>query len=181
MDKDLILRCAKQDRLAQKAVFEKLFGKMYPVCKRYMKNDDDAMDVLNNGFLKVFTNIKQFSFQGSFEGWVKRIVINTAIDHIKTNSNYKMQTVFEIEDNPGSVDNEAMATMELDEVYGMIRMLPPASQSVFNMYAIDGMSHKEIAAEMGISEGTSKWHVSFARQELKRMMKKKETKLSLAS
>ncbi|MEM9024052.1 MAG: RNA polymerase sigma factor [Bacteroidota bacterium] len=174
MHEELIRLCLKNDRKAQKEVYENLFGRMHAVCLRYLKDPDDALEVLNNGFLSVFTNIKQYGFKGSFEGWVKRIMINKSLDHLRANKRFS--TTDAVDDEYAfrhvSVDNEAWSNLGLEVLDGMIAQLPPMSRSVFNLYVIDGYSHHEIANILSINPGTSRWHLSYARQSLQKMVKK---------
>jgi len=167
MDKDLIKRCKKNDRRAQKAIYESLFGVMNAVCRRYCKNEDDALDVVNEGFMTVFKQIDQFGFKGSFEGWVKRIMINKSLDFLKRTKKYREKISFDHEFAEISVDNDAMNNMGIKELDLLINELPFMSRSVFNLYVIDGFPHKEIAAQLEINESTSRWHLSYARQMLK--------------
>lgn len=175
--------CAKNDRRAQKFIYENFFGKMFAICTRYVNNHEDAMDILNRGFLKAYTNIEQFSFIGSFEGWLRKIMVNSALDYIKSQKEYKKQIFLEqgthFADNI-IIENDALSKINLEDVYSLIQQLPPISRTVFNLYIIDGFTHKNIGEMMGISEGTSKWHVSFARAKLKDSLKKKQVKLELA-
>jgi len=140
------------------------------VCKRYCARDDEAMDVLNTGFLKVFTQISEYSGKGSFEGWVHRIMVNTALDHIRK-SKLQLQQI-ELNDNMdfGSEDEEADSypdNLDINVLYEMIRSLSPVSRTVFNLYVFEEFTHSEIAGKLGISAGTSKWHLSNARKVLK--------------
>lgn len=153
---------------------------MYAIAKRYTRNDEDALEVINTAFLKVFHKIEQFDKRGPFEAWVRRIVVNTAIRLNKTNLSYRTNTSLTLEENPASirrqiVENEVWGNMELEEVFGIIRQLPQATQVVFNMFILDGFSHKEIAEQLGISVNTSKWHVFAAREQIQVLLKKKVT------
>ena len=141
------------------------------VCLRYASNREDAKEILNSGFLKVFLNISSYNFQGSFEGWIRKILVNTALDKIKAEQAQKLQTL-SVEDyatyeNEVSVENEAVKNISNELVMSLINQLPPISRSVFNMYVFDGYSHKEISEELGIKEGTSHWHLNNAKTILK--------------
>ncbi|KAB2917982.1 MAG: RNA polymerase sigma factor [Bacteroidetes bacterium] len=177
MNEQLIDLCRNNDRKAQKRLYEYFFGKMYAVCLRYVKQEDDALEVLNAGFFKVFKNIAQFKNQGSFEGWVKRIVINTALDFIKEHKNYN-QNIYPnteyLDIYNGSTDNSVISKFNMQELTAMINQLPPMAKAVFNMYAIDGYSHKEISDQLNISEVTSRTYLHAARQKLKMLIKKKD-------
>jgi RNA polymerase sigma factor (sigma-70 family) len=173
----LLEQCRENDRVAQKKLYEHFFGKMYSVCLRYVKQEDDALEVLNTGFYKVFKNIAQFRNQGSFEGWIKRIVINTALDFIKEHKNYNqniMPNTEYLDFYNGSTENLVVSKYSVEELMKLIDKLPPMAKAVFNMYAIDGYSHKEIGEQLNISEVTSRTYLHAARQKLKVLLKKKD-------
>jgi RNA polymerase sigma factor (sigma-70 family) len=169
MYRKLIDRCIEGDRLAQKEVYEKFFGRMYVVARRYVNDHEETLEIVNFSFLKVFKKLRKFGFKGSFEGWIMKIVVNTALDHIRSNKKYKEQIrheedfehTYDIE-----VDHKDDENIDKDKIYSMIAELPPMTRAVFNLYAIDGFSHKEIAEKLEISVGTSKWHLSAARKNL---------------
>lgn len=164
-----IKQCAAQDRTAQKEIYEQLYGKMLSVCKRYVSDEETAKDLVNMGFVKVFKSIDKFSFKGSFEGWVRRIMVNISLDQIK---DIKMRDslflrIEDVEEETNLYEyNEAIDKLHINDLLVLINSLSPISKAVFNMYVIDGYSHKEIAEELNISVGTSKWHVSTARKYL---------------
>lgn len=159
----------ENDRRAQKVVYEQLYGRMLSVCKRYADDEDAAKDMVSVGFIKVFKHISDFGFKGSFEGWVRRIMVNVALDDLKRN---RLKSTLFVSweqvgyDNESYIGNAAIDRLNIKDLYAIIEKLSPVSRAVFNMYVIDGFSHKEIAEKMNISEGTSKWHVSNARQFL---------------
>jgi RNA polymerase sigma factor (sigma-70 family) len=184
MLEEQIKLCVKKDRKAQKFIYETFFGKMFAICMRYVnKDEDDAMDILNMSFLKVFNNIENFQFKGSFEGWMKKITVNTALDYLRANKAYRQMVYFDpdTEFNDAAVENDALSDIHTQDIYKMIQQLPSVSRAVFNMFAIDGYTHKEISLELNISIGSSKWHVSSARQLLKEMLKKSQYKLTSVS
>ena len=138
----------------------------------YTKNETDAVEVLNTGFLKVFHNINKYeSTQASLYTWIRTIIINSCLDHIKA----KKTSVYEELDEATDVHIESavVSKMNAKELLDMVRELPPATQAVFNLYMIEGYSHKEIASLLGISTGTSKWHLSEARKQLQNMLEPK--------
>lgn len=150
---------------------------------RYEKDDDSAKDLLNQGFLKILTNLKKYNQDVPFEPWIKRIMINVVIDNYRKNAKYKEQIWSEENEkleylSNETINNEADEQFSAEELERMIRSLPEASQKIFNLYAIDGYNHKEIAAMLKISDGTSKWHLSFARKKLKAMIKESLRTLS---
>ncbi len=171
-EKRLIRGCINNDRRAQKAVYEAYFNTMYSVCRRYIKNDEDILEVLNSGFLNVFKKISQFKGEGSFEGWIKRIVIHKSLDFIKLNKKYKEH--IRLEDTvPDKADwNLDAMRMEEREIEKLITELPDVLQTVFNLFVVEGYSHKEIAEMLNINESTSRWYLLKARDQLQTSLKK---------
>lgn len=173
----IIDACKENDPQAQKMLFDSHFNKMMAICYRYLKNEDEALSVLNESFLKVFDKIKQFKPEAKIEYWIKQIVVNTVLDYIRKNKLYKNNFISTDEFLYYGEPNEDFdETSEWWEKASSIPMhillvevsnLPPATRIVFNLYAIEGCSHVKIAAEINISEGTSKWHLSNARKILK--------------
>lgn len=151
---------------------------MVTICLRYTKNDEDAVEVLNNGFLKVFKNIQRYdSSQASLYTWIRTIVIHGCLDFIKQKQ--KLEKVSELtEDAEVHVAPEVISKMKTAELLEGVRTLPPATQAVFNLYVIEGYNHKEIAQLLSISEGTSKWHLSEARKNLQQLINEPKVKIS---
>jgi RNA polymerase sigma factor (sigma-70 family) len=151
--------------MAQKELYETFKLKMFGICMRYAGNYDDAQDILQDGFLKVFEKIDQFGFKGAFEGWIRKIMVNTALERFRTN-----YQVININDNLKEIDREQTGdfTSDIDarELIRFVQELSPKYRIVFNLYAIEGYSHKEIADMLGITEGTSKSNLSRARDIL---------------
>ena len=165
---EIIDGCSSNNRKAQKALYERYFGLMMSISMRYCKNWDEAMEVVNSGFLKVFLKIDKYSGKGSFEGWMKRIIINTALDHIKSQKpeteDIDDRNTFE---SDYFLENDALSDFNLRDILKEIQKLPTMSRTVFNMYVMEGFKHREISKELGISEGTCHWHVQNARKILK--------------
>ncbi len=180
---ELVGLCKKNDRQAQSLVYKHLYGQMFSICRRYAPNYDEATDIMNTAFLKVFTNIEKYTDKGSFEAWVRTIVVNTAIDNIRSDKKYKAQIYLDdkIEEKDVYFDEEEFNEININEVYKMIEQLPLASRTVFNMAVIEGFKHEQISKELRISIGTSKWHLSFARQKLRELLLQKKEKLALAN
>jgi len=143
---------------------------MLSICIRYTKDIELAKEVLNEGFFKIFVNIKKFKHKGSFEGWAKRIMVNNAIDFIRKNK--KHEVVGSIETNPmevkNSSSNEGMENLLQEDLLKLFKELPPKTQLTFGLYVIDGFKHNEIADKLNITIETSKWHVKEARKYLKK-------------
>ena len=163
----LIKGCQKNDRKAQEQVYSRFYGAMITLCLRYTKNEEDAVEVLNNGFLKVFTKIDRYDpAKGSFYTWIRTVVVNSAIDFIRS-KRLSAEVMAPLNGEEAPIENEAIQKLAADELLTMIRSLPPTTQLVFNLYVLEGFDHKEIASLLGISDGTSRWHLSEARRILK--------------
>ena len=168
-DSDLINGCLEGDRRSQKILYDKFSAKMYAVCLRYMGNADDAQDILQDGFIKVFKNLDKFRGEGSFEGWIRRIMANTAIEQLRRKKiNFTTSDKEELLEYkaPGAVDN-----LSEKDLLKIVSELSPGYRTVFNMYVVDGFGHKEIGEIMGISEGTSKSQLARARMILQEKVK----------
>ena len=152
----LIQACINGDRNAQSKLHEQFAPKMLGVCMRYSKSREEAEEVLQQGFVQVFKSLHNFKYKGSFEGWVRRIMVNSAIRHYHTKP--KMHPVVEIENSQAmEIGNEdILSKIRIKELLGMVQALSPGYRMVFNLYVFEGMKHREIAEHLGISEGTSK-------------------------
>jgi RNA polymerase sigma factor (sigma-70 family) len=168
IERELIQACKRRDRKAQESVFNRFAGKMMAVCKRYLGSGPLAEDVLMEGFMKVFTKIDLFQEQGSFEGWVRRIMINEALMALRKEGKMKFQnTDFGIEISQAE---DVFVNLHVEELNKMIENLPLGYKTVFNLYAIEGYTHPEIAEMLGIQEGTSKSQLSRARTLLQQKL-----------
>jgi len=168
----LINRCKQRDIKAQSEVYQLFAGKLFALCLKYSKNYQEAQDNLQDGFITIFNKIEQYKFKGSFEGWLKRIVVNTALQK------YREKNVLNLisDEIPDEVEVDIdESTISLDYLLSIIQELPNRYRLVFNMYVLDGYSHREISEMLEISEGTSKSNLSRARQILKK--KVEENKL----
>jgi len=168
--------CLNKDRKAQFKLYKSCYSVLMGVCMRYHKNENDALEILNTGFLKILNNLDKYRSEVPFIAWIKRIMINTVIDDFRKNKKQKKLTEYtdfqDYDDNVQLVDfNTADQQFDANALEDLIHQLPPMTAKVFNLYAIDGYAHKEIAELLGISDGTSKWHVSAARKKLQEMMK----------
>jgi len=151
---------------------------MMTVCLRYVKTDGDAVEVLNSGFLKVFKNIQRYdSSQASLYTWIRTIVVNSCVDFVKQKQ--RLEKVSELSEGiEVHIAPEVISKMKTAELLELVRKLAPATQAVFNLYVIEGYSHKEVAQLLSISEGTSKWHLSEARKILQQLIKDVKVKIS---
>jgi len=168
----LIEGCKKNNRQAQELLYKKFYVAMASVCARYISNQQDAMQVLNDGFLKVFKNIKSYDAGiASLYTWIRKIIINTAIDFLRKLPVAYTTDLSDIKEET-TIENHVIQKMNADELLNLIKELPKATRLVFNLYTVDGFNHREIAEMLSISEGTSKWHVSEARKQLKQSIMK---------
>jgi RNA polymerase sigma-70 factor (ECF subfamily) len=152
---DLIAGCLAGDRKMQESLYQRFSSKMYAVCLRYASNADDAQDLLQEGFIKVFRNLEKFRREGSFEGWVRRVFVNTAIEHYRRKVN--LNTIGDREEQTIEDGNwNVLDDLAERDIIQLVQELSPGYRTVFNMYVIEGYSHKEIGDILNISEGTSK-------------------------
>lgn len=169
----LIEGCRRGDRKAQESLYKTLASRMMGICLRYAKDTFEAEDVLQMGFVKVFQKVSDFRGEGSFEGWVRRIMLNTAIESYRKNlRNLNIVDIDEVYDQPQNTFD--MSGLELKDLLKLVQQLSNGYRLVFNMYVIEGYSHKEIAKQLGITEGASKSQLSRARAILKEKIIKME-------
>ena len=166
-DLTLVNECAKGNSKAQRALFDKFAPKMLAVCHRYLRNNQEAEDVLQDGFVKVFQKIVDFKMEGSLEGWIRRIVVNTALDTIRKNKKLLDDVQVEEVQYKVSFTDHQFDGMDLAQLMKLINDMPDGYRVVFNMFAIEGYSHKEIADTLGVTENTSKSQYSRARAFLR--------------
>ena len=170
---DIINGCKIGDRKAQEQLYKNYYRAMVSLCLRYTKNEEDAVEVLNTGFLKVFKNIQRYGpEQASLYTWIRTIVINSCLDFIKARHTIEQHQQLE-EAIDVHIPAEVVDKIKTTELLQLVRQLPPATQAVFNLYVIEGYSHKEISELLKISEGTSKWHLSEARKCLQQLIKRR--------
>ena len=169
----LINGCIRGERGVQRALYERFSRKMLVVCMRYSKGRQEAEDILQDAFIKVFDHIKHFRRECPLEGWIRRIVVNTALNHNR--SKLYLYPALDLEDVETTVDeNLTLADIHFEELLAMVQQLAPRYQIVFNLFAIEGYSHKEIAAMLEISEGTSKSQYARARMILQQKIAEKQ-------
>ncbi len=168
-EKQLIEGCRENQRHFQEILYKQYFPKMMAMCMHHTNgNHADAMEMLNAGFLKVFQKIGSFEFKGSFEGWIRRIVYHAIVDHYKQNSKHSHFLVLEEKDD--KVESSGLQNCYVEDLMQLLDYLPPTTQKVFKLYALEGFSHKEIGEKLNMSDGTSKWHLSTAREKLKKLL-----------
>ena len=166
----LITACIEGSQKAQHKLFKQFFGMLFKLCMRYAHSYEEAQDMLNEGFVKIFANLGKYQNSGSFEGWLSRVMVNAAIDYQRKFA--VRQEIVELDYSEGmkggqSVENEALSRIGSQELMTLIQQLPDQSRTVFNLYVFEEYSHADIAALLHIKEGTSHWHLNFARTKLK--------------
>lgn len=166
----LVKKCIEGDNRAQKKLFDLFAPKLFGVCLRYMKDHNLAQDTLQDGFVKIFTKLSDYNGKGSFEGWMRRIVVNTCLDQLRKDQKLKMNT--SIDDVSFLVKDNHWIEEELTakDLLKLVESLPDGYRVVFNMFAIEGYSHKEIAEQLNISENTSKSQFSRAKSHLRKKL-----------
>ena len=173
VDPDLITACINRERKAEYQLYKNTYRYLMSICISYVNNEEEAKEMLNVGFLKILTNLKKYKCEVPFKAWIRKVMVNTLIDEYRKEKKHydNIEYVEEyIETSDYSEVNTFVTKMDVDEINVLICQLPPMSRRVFNMYVIDGFSHKEIGQLLGMSEGTSKWHLNSSREKLKKML-----------
>jgi RNA polymerase sigma factor (sigma-70 family) len=167
----LVNGCIRNDRTAQEALYKLFYAEMIRVCLNYLPDKELAQEAFNNGFLKVFQSIKNFNADtGELGGWIRKIMIFTAIDLFRKELKFNV-TPMDVQDTDVHfIPPEVLEKLYFEDILQHIRMLPPATQTVFNLAVIDGFSHKEIGEQLSISEGTSRWHLADAKRKLRELL-----------
>ncbi|SDH02018.1 RNA polymerase sigma factor [Mucilaginibacter sp. P25] len=169
----LINGCVKQDRKSQKMLYKAFYGFSMGICLRYAGNRDEAAEVMNQGFMKVFTHIDRFDTSRPFKAWIGRIMMNVSIDYYR--ANLKMAYTEDLEKAENVSEGDLTdKNLNYEDLLAMVQQLPQAYRTVFNLFAIDGYSHEEIGEMLNINSGTSKSNLHKARQKLKQMILKAE-------
>ena len=170
-ESDLIRGCLEGDRRMQQELYNRFSPRMYAVCLRYAGNAEEAEDILQEGFIKIYKKLGSYRGEGSFEGWIRRIFVNTAIEHFRRKTYQQPIT----EQHENSVEGKYLSVLDnlaVKDVMKLIQDLSPGYRTVFNLYVVEGYTHKEIGDMLGISEGTSKSQLSRAKVILQDMVKK---------
>ncbi len=166
---DFILACVRNEKWAQKKLYEDYYGSMLPLCMRYTNNKDDALDVMHEGFIKIFKNISKYKSGTSLSSWIRRIMVNTAIDYYRKISRRRTEDLDAVYDI-SSDEPDAVSKMSAQEIIDSLQSLTPAYRTVFNLYVIEGYPHKEIAEILNITESTSRSNLVKARSKLKNIL-----------
>ncbi len=168
-EQDFIKACVREEEWAQKKLYEQYYSSMYPVTLRYAVDEEEALDILHEGFIKVFRHISKYTVGTSLTAWIRRIMVNTSIDYYRKKSRRRTENI----DDARSVSNtdpDVVSQMSAQEIISALQQLSPAYRAVFNLYVIEGFSHKEVAAQLDITESTSRSNLVKARTKLKTIL-----------
>lgn len=165
MEHDLLIECQQNNRNAQRKVYEKMAGKLYSVCRRYLKNDEDIEEVLADTFYKIFTKLNQLKDPEIFEAWAKKIAVNECLQKLRTTKSLHIS----LDENFVEAAETENLSFEKD-ILKLLNFLPEGCRAIFNLFAIEGYPHKEIATMLSITEGTSKSQLNFARKKLQELL-----------
>lgn len=166
----LIQGCKRHDRDSQRLLYQHYYSYAMSVCARYCKSMDEAKEVVNDGFMKVFSKIDLYKTETSFKAWLRRIMINASIDHYRSERKHYYHDDVDAVVIPLHVSNDGVDELSYAELLALVQRLSPAYRAVFNLYVMDGYNHEEIGKLLGISSGTSKSNLMKARENLKRML-----------
>ncbi|MEQ8908968.1 MAG: RNA polymerase sigma factor [Vicingaceae bacterium] len=169
-DEEMLEGCKAHKEHAQKQLFDRYSGLMTGVCMRYADRYEEAQDMVQDGFIKVFKKIGSFTGKGSLEGWIRKIMVNTALDHLRKRKKERFNVDVDEVEYKLKDEQEIIASLQADDLLKLVQSLPTGYRTVFNMYAIEGYTHKEIANELGVSENTSKSQYSRARSLLQKKL-----------
>lgn len=165
-DAELVAGCRQQHRLAQCYLYQRYYGKMLGICMRYTSAREEAEDVLNRAFLKIFQHIGDYEEQGSLSSWMATLTLRTAIDYVRSRVKYRQVLDFD-SDHDLPFDADALENLYAEDLYRLIQQLPKASRAVFSLYVVEGYTHPEIAEMLDINVNTSKWHLAEAKKQLR--------------
>lgn len=168
----LIKDCINRNRRAEYDLYKATYSYLMSICIRYTRSEDSAKEALNAGFLKILNNLEKYNPDMPFKAWIRRIMVNTLVDEFRKQKHHLLAIEYVEDYNEAAYSemNKVIDKINAADILALISQLPPATKEVFNLYAIDGFSHKEIAELLKISEGTSKWHLNSGRQKLKELL-----------
>ena len=171
-EQELVTNCIAGHRQSQELLYRKYADQMYTVCLSYCKDEDEACDILQEGFIKIFRKIDQYKKENSLRAWIRRVMVNTALDHYRKQKRHeaKIESYYQITESVSKVSNNVLEQISLKELIKLVNELPTKAAMVLKLYAIEGYAHKEIAAKLNISEGTSKSQLHRARGLLKQLL-----------
>jgi RNA polymerase sigma-70 factor (ECF subfamily) len=172
-DKELVERCLEKDRRAEKALYDRFSGQMYAICLRYMKDQQEAEDVFQEGMIKVYNKLNTWKGEGPLVGWMRQVFIHCALNQIKTNQKHFMQDL-DSTVQPENLEINVISQLQTEAIWNLIQQLPIGYKTVFNLFAIEGYSHAEIATMLGVTESTSKTQFLKAKAKLKNLIEPKK-------
>jgi RNA polymerase sigma-70 factor (ECF subfamily) len=167
-EEEMVRGCIANDRAMQEQLYRRFMPPMMQMCMRYASESEEALTIVNDGFLRVFKKIHLYGFKGSLEGWIRKVVWHSLSDYYRKKSKSLKMMLLEERDAPAIASGTSQLYAE--DILKLVEQLPPATKEVFRLYAIEGYTHAEIGKQLGISDGTSKWHLSTARQQLKALL-----------
>ncbi|MCB0772788.1 MAG: sigma-70 family RNA polymerase sigma factor [Flavobacteriales bacterium] len=176
-DEQMVAGCLSGDRIAQKALYQAYARKMMSICMRYAPNREQAQDILQDGFVKVFQKMDHYRGEGPLGGWIARTMVNTALDHLRRNKPFEHSQDLTEAEHLHAVDERSIGAMSADEILALIQQLPSGYRTVFNLFAVEGYPHKEIGEMLGISENTSKSQFMKARAYLRKLLPKETVEM----
>lgn len=177
----IIEGCKAYKATQQEALYNYCYQNMFAVCERYTNNRDDAAAIYNEAMLKVLSNIEKYEYKGAFMGWVRRIMVNTCIDHCRKQTAYSVEEIEEKYEEQIFISSHIENKISSEDIIRLIQALPKSTSLVFNLYAIEGYKFDEIATALNITIGTAKWHVSEARKTLKQQLQHYTNKATIAN
>ncbi len=167
-EQEFIIGCKKKDSRCQEQLYYQYYPDMIKLCLRYSKTQEEAVEMMNEGFLKIFSKIDSFKFEGPLGAWIRKIMINTAIDYYRKKNKISIAPPLSIEETKDiSIQPAIYSKISSDEIMSLVTSLPQPAGIIFNLFAVDGFSHAEIATFFNIPESTSRWHLAQARKLLK--------------
>jgi RNA polymerase sigma factor (sigma-70 family) len=175
-DKEIIEGCIQGRHLFQELLYRRYFAFAVSVCIRYNPNRDDAIEVLNDSFMKVFDNIKKYDLEKPFRSWFRRILINTSLDRYRENKKFQIHAEFDVSELEIAGESQTYTRMDAEEILSLLSSLPSLYRIIFNLYEVEGYSHDEIAGMLGIAPGTSRSHLSRAKAMVRKMYEQKKKK-----
>lgn len=170
---DLLDGCLKGDRRSQELLYRQFYGYAMGLCMRYARSQDEAAEILNDGFFKIFTKLETFDRERPFKTWLGRVMINTALDQYRREARHQTHNDIHEAENVAAISEDAVSRLAYQELIEMVQQLPPAYRTVFSLAVLDGYTHEDIGKELNISVGASKSNLSRAREKLKGMIVKK--------
>ncbi len=169
-DEELIQRCLNKDSRAQELLYQRLSRRLYGICLRYAGNEMEAEDILQEGFIRIFNNLHSFRSDGSLDGWTAKIMVNTAINYFRRNKRLRAETGLTENMEAATIPEDVLSKLSRKEIINLIQALPAGYRTVFNLYVLEGYSHQEIAAVLGITESTSKSQLCRARAAIQQRL-----------